>query len=174
MPKNIYSFLLVSILLGCQNQERPADPGLNWDKQKSTDLNKELAEQEKIDIQLYQERIPNATFEETGSGLYIWHQKEGTGALPEVGDRVQVHFKISLLDGTICYQTEPDEVNEFVVDKSQVETGVQEAIKKMRQGGKAKLIISSYLGHGLTGDLNKIPPLSPLVIDLELIEIIRR
>jgi len=39
----------------------------------------------------------------------------------------------------------------------------------MRVGDKAKFIVPSHLGHGLSGDFEKIPPLTTLVIDLELV-----
>jgi FKBP-type peptidyl-prolyl cis-trans isomerase len=137
-------------------------------------LNKEIAEQEKIDIALYCDRIPNSEFKETGSGLLYWIIKasEGSTALP--GDIVQVAYVISFLDGEVCYRTGKDEVKEFRVDKSDVETGIQEAIKLLGEGSKAKLIISSYLAHGLTGDNNKIPPLTPIVVDLEVIRLIKK
>ena len=35
------------------------------------------------------------------------------------------------------------------------------------------MIIPSHLAHGLTGDMDKIPPLTPIVIDLYVIEILR-
>jgi FKBP-type peptidyl-prolyl cis-trans isomerase len=42
----------------------------------------------------------------------------------------------------------------------------------MRVGEKARLVMPSHLAHGLLGDMdNKIPPLSPLIIDIELIAI---
>jgi FKBP-type peptidyl-prolyl cis-trans isomerase len=39
----------------------------------------------------------------------------------------------------------------------------------MKVGDKAKLIIPSHLGHGITGNMDKIPPLSTLIVDIELI-----
>jgi FKBP-type peptidyl-prolyl cis-trans isomerase len=41
----------------------------------------------------------------------------------------------------------------------------------LAQGGKAKFILPSHLAYGLTGDQDKIPPQSPVVYDIELIEI---
>jgi FKBP-type peptidyl-prolyl cis-trans isomerase len=96
---------------------------------------------------------------------------KGTGELAKVGDIVQVESNYSLLDGTLCHQTKSDELEEFTVDKSDVESGVQEAIKKMHVGDKVKLIIPFRLAQGLVGDLQEIPPLATLVVDLKLIKI---
>jgi FKBP-type peptidyl-prolyl cis-trans isomerase FkpA len=155
----------------CGDELPVEKPEVNWTKKNSTDLNKELAEQEKIDIQLYLDRKPSWKMKESGSGLRYWIYKEGDGPKAMSGSFAQVSFNISLLDGTFCYKTEEDEIEEFKVDKSQVESGVQEAIKLMREGDRAKLIIPSHLAHGLTGDMNKIPPLTPIVVDIELYKV---
>jgi len=39
----------------------------------------------------------------------------------------------------------------------------------MKPGDKSKVIIPSYLGHGLLGDSKRIPPQSILLIDVELL-----
>ncbi len=41
----------------------------------------------------------------------------------------------------------------------------------MTIGDRAKLIVPSHIGHGLVGDMDKIPPLNTLVIDIYLIGI---
>ena len=162
---------LMATLGSCGEELPEVKPEIQWTKENSTNLNKELAEQEKIDIQLYLDRKSTWEMKKTGSGLQFWIYKEGQGLQAISGGIAQVSFNISLLDGTFCYKTEDDEIEEFKVDNSQVETGVQEAIKLMREGDKAKLIIPSHLAHGLTGDMNKIPPLTPIVVDIELYKV---
>jgi FKBP-type peptidyl-prolyl cis-trans isomerase len=41
----------------------------------------------------------------------------------------------------------------------------------MREGECAKLILPNHLAHGLVGDLEQIPPLAILLVDVELIEL---
>ncbi len=165
----LFSFLFIS----CSDNEVVEEVEVEWSKDKSTELNKELATREKIDIQLYLERHPSWEMTETGSGLYFYKYEKGEGEEAKSRRLVQVQFEIKLLDGTLCYATDEDEVEEFKIDQSHVETGVQEAIKLMQEGDRAKLIIPSHLAHGLTGDYNKIPPLTALVIDLQLYKIVR-
>jgi len=76
---------------------------------------------------------------------------------------------MTLMDGTVCDKTEADEYVELMVDNSDIESGVQEAVKLLSIGDHAKLIIPSHIGHGLVGDLDKIPPLTTLIIDIHLI-----
>jgi FKBP-type peptidyl-prolyl cis-trans isomerase len=144
----------------------------DWSKKKSTDLNRELAIRQEMQIKMYLEQHSDWQIKETGTGLRYWIYKNGTGDSSVVGMHARVETEITLLDGTSCYKTASDEYDEFVIDRSDVESGVQEGIKKMRVGDKAKLIIPSHLAHGLIGDLDKIPPLAVLVVDISLIELV--
>ncbi len=134
-------------------------------------MSKNIAEQEEIDINLYLGMRKSWKMTKTGSGLRYYIYENGEGESPVAGDIVQIEYKISLLDGTECYKTAADEFEELLVDKSNVETGIQEGLKKMKVGDKAKLIVPSHLGHGLIGDMDKIPPLNTLVIDVHLLGI---
>jgi FKBP-type peptidyl-prolyl cis-trans isomerase FkpA len=107
----------------------------------------------------------------TGSGLRYYVYKEGDGESPSPDDIAEIEYEITLLDGTECYKTPSTEYEEVVVDRSDVESGVQEALKIMKVGDHAKLIIPSHIGHGVVGDMDKIPPLTTLVIDIHLLGI---
>jgi FKBP-type peptidyl-prolyl cis-trans isomerase len=52
-----------------------------------------------------------------------------------------------------------------------VESGMHEAVLLMHVGGKAKFILPSYMANGLQGDNDKIPPMSAILVDLELLEV---
>ena len=43
----------------------------------------------------------------------------------------------------------------------------------MKEGEKKLVLIPSFLARGLAGDLDKVPPQSPLRYDLRLIQIVR-
>lgn len=169
--RQLFVFVFVLVFSACTENETIEQPKINWNQDKSVALNKELAIEEELNIQLFIERNFRWKFEKTGTGLRICVLENGTGELAEVGDMVQVESTYSLLDGTLCYETKPDEIEEFKVDKSDVESGIQEAIKKMHIGEKVKLIIPFRLAQGLVGDRKKIPPLATLVVDLKLIAI---
>ena len=162
------------VLMACSSEEEQQPVDVNWTKENSTDLSKNLAIQEEIDIKLFLEMHKDWKIIKTGSGLqYTIYEygKVDTTYSPQAGDKALIEYTISLLDGTECYKTEEDEYEEIVVDNSEIETGVQEGLKKMTIGDRAKLIIPSHLGHGLIGDMDKIPPLTTLVIDIHLLGI---
>lgn len=170
-----YTIILLLILLVACGEEDSLSRDIEWTQQNSTELNKNLVVDEQIEIKLFLEMHKDWDIKETGSGLqyFIYEQGiEDTAHTPKAGDIAEIEYVISLLDGTECYRTKEDEYEEFIVDNSEIETGVQEGIKKMSIGDRAKLIIPSHLGYGLIGDMDKIPPLTTLVIDIYLMGII--
>jgi len=56
---------------------------------------------------------------------------------------------------------------------SQIDIGLHEAISGMKEGEKKLVLIPSFLARGLAGDLDKVPPQSPLRYDLRLIQVNR-
>lgn len=166
-----YLFLFL-LIMGCSsNEEKPKE--VKWSKEKSMELNKTIAMEEKIAIKLFLAQHHDWKMTETGTGLhYFIYQKSDKDSV-KVGSTVDFEYSVSKLDGTICYKTPKDEVVEIVVDHSEIETGLQEGIKKMKVGEKAKMIIPSHLAHGLTGDFNKIPPLTTIIVDIHIIAIVK-
>jgi len=168
-----FFILLFCMFFSCTNtNSKKTNPTSEWDAEKSTKLNRQFSAEEQLDIQLFLARKPLWKVQKTGTGLHYYIYQKGQGTThPKINDLVEIEYKISLLDGTLCYQTEPDEVEEIKVDKAQVESGIQEAIKLLKEGDKAMLIIPSHLAHGLVGDRNKIPPLSTLLVDISIYRI---
>jgi len=164
------SITFVMLLVSCGNDEKPKqDP--EWNTEKSIEMNQDFAEEQDLDIKMFLSRFEGKEIIETGSGLRYMPITKTEGEQAKVGQDAKVEYKISLLDGKVVYQTPSDELDIFKVDNSQVESGIHEGIKRMRVGEKAKLIFPSHLAHGLVGDMKDIPPLSPLVVDIELIEL---
>ncbi|MBX2950509.1 MAG: FKBP-type peptidyl-prolyl cis-trans isomerase [Crocinitomicaceae bacterium] len=176
MKQSIFHIGCIAVVLtglpSC-NSDTQSEKPVNWSTQQSTKMNKQFSAEEELDINLFLSRKPEWNMTKTGSGLryFIYEHGEGEVALPE--EYVDVEYKITLLDGTECYATAKDEVEEFKVDKAQVESGIQEGIKLMRQGDKAILVVPSHLAHGIVGDMSKIPPLSTLIVDITLVKIYR-
>jgi len=165
-------YMLVGIaFFSCKEQEEIVDKPMDWSTEESTILARDIVFEEQIDIQLYLKRRSDWEMKATGTGLQYWIYEDVEGLPAQEGDIVDVAFEVKLLDDSVCYKTQDFEVSSFKVDKSDVETGVQEGIKYLSKGDKAKFIIPSHLGHGLVGDLNKIPPLQVLIIDVEVIDI---
>lgn len=172
-----YAYIGLSFLLflaSCGEEEKKDEP-LKWTKEQSVNLGEELAKEEDLRIQLFIERQSKFNFTKTGSGLYYANIIQGEGqSLAEEGDVACVDIEIMLLDKTMCYETEEDECLEIKIDKSEAESGLQEALKLMKEGDRSMLIIPSHLAHGLVGDQDKIPPLSTLLVDVTIAELEKR
>ena len=163
--------LITVLLLSCGNNIKPKqkiDP--SQFKEQLVKVNKYEMEKESDEINQYISRH-EWKMEKTGTGLRYMFLKKENGTLAQSGDNVKVNYKISLLDGTECYSSDKDGSYEFQVEGDAIESGLHEAIQLMRVDDKAKFILASYMAHGLHGDDANIPPLSTIVVDLELLEI---
>ena len=105
----------------------------------------------------------------SSSGLIMTTIEEGTGALPDTDDQVQVHFTGKLLDGTIFedrWKSERSAI--FPLDK--VIRCWNEALQRMREGGRAHLVCPPAIAYGMRSHPG-IPPGSTLVFDVQLISV---
>jgi FKBP-type peptidyl-prolyl cis-trans isomerase len=115
----------------------------------------------------------NITTKPLASGLYYLPEKEGKGAHPQEGNTLSVHYTLYNTDDEKLFSTYDDgRPFMFVLGSGAVIQGWEEALPLMRKGGKAKLIIPSKLGYkGVEKKAFNIPPYSPLIIELEVMDI---
>jgi FKBP-type peptidyl-prolyl cis-trans isomerase len=176
MSKNGFIFgliLLGQLLFSCRRTTSDEPQSLKWGTAHSVDFNQELTIRENLKINTFLAHYTHLHMQTIQSGLryMIYDKAPKNTPLARDGQQALVQLKISLLDGTICYQTKPDEIERITIARSEKESGIHEALQLLRIGDKAKLILPSYLGHGLLGDRMKIPPQSILYIDLQLIDL---
>ena len=108
--------------------------------------------------------------EKTASGLVYRELRAGTGASPVPADKVKVHYKGTLTNGSefdsSYRRNSPAEFNL---------TGVipcwTEGVQKMKVGGKASLTCPSGIAYGDRGHPPAIPGGATLVFEVELLEI---
>lgn len=132
-----------------------------------------MTEQEKQQIELY---LANNQIEEipTESGLYYIETKKGRGTHPIAGQTCVVHYTGKLLDGTVFDSSlERGEPFSFRLGAGEVIKGWDEGLALMKKGGKAQLIVPSAIGYGDRGAGSMIPPYSPLLFEVELIDILQ-
>lgn len=166
----ILSFLLI-LFFSCEEKKEEVIPRPKWTTDHSSEVNKQFAKEEEYRIKIYIKQQGTPNYIETGSGLRYWIYEKTEGRKPESHEMVDVRFQMSLLDGTILYETEEREVSSFKVDRDDIESGLMEGIKYLSIGEKAKFIIPSPLAHGLMGDFEKVPPLEVILVDIELVKI---
>jgi peptidylprolyl isomerase len=117
-------------------------------------------------------KINNITVKPTESGLYFENEKAGIGPFAKDGDLVTVNFAIKLLDGTEIFSSKASgEPVVFELGKPFDTEGMNQAVRLMKAGGSAHLIMPSNLAFGERGRANIIPPFTPLICDVELLKI---
>lgn len=113
-------------------------------------------------------------FETTASGLkYKLKEENPSGDQPEAGQTVKVDYTGKLVDGTVFDSSEGGKPIEFPIGQGKVIPGWDEGIMLLHEGEKATLAIPSGLAYGEQGS-GPIPPNSPLIFDVELIEVVEK
>ena len=107
----------------------------------------------------------------TESGLQYQVVREGSGPKPAATDVVRVHYKGTLLDGTV-FDSSYDRGQPAEFGLTQVIPGWAEGVALMPVGSKYMFWIPSDLGYGEAGG-GPIPPNSMLTFEVELIEIVK-
>ncbi len=106
----------------------------------------------------------------TASGLKYFDEVVGTGATPQKGQTVTVHYTGTLLNGK-KFDSSLDRGTpaDFKIGVGAVIKGWDEGLMSMKVGGKRHLVIPGNLGYGPTGRPPDIPGNSTLVFDVELL-----
>ncbi len=104
-------------------------------------------------------------------GMYYLVEKVGNGATVSRGDTVVVNYKGSFFDGKVFDQSSDGQPFEFPVGLGYVIRGWDEGLLLMKKGEKAKFVMPSSIAYGERGAGNAIPPFTPLVFDIELVDI---
>lgn len=105
------------------------------------------------------------------NGLIIVDTQVGTGAEAKAGQRVTVHYRGTLTDGTkFDASYDRGEPFTFNLGAGQVIKGWDQGVAGMKEGGKRKLTIPSELGYGARGAGGVIPPDATLVFEVELLK----
>lgn len=108
----------------------------------------------------------------TESGLQYKEITAGSGEIPKSTDRVKVHYKGTLIDGTE-FDSSYKRGQPATFPVTGVIKGWIEALQLMNVGDKFQLAIPSELAYGKRGSGAKIGPDTTLLFDVELLEIVK-
>jgi FKBP-type peptidyl-prolyl cis-trans isomerase FklB len=106
----------------------------------------------------------------TTSGLQYKILKQGSGAKPATGSSVTVHYKGTLVDGTV-FDSSFDRGQPATLSLGQVIKGWQEAVPMMTTGSTWQIYVPSELAYGDRAASELIGPASTLIFDIELISV---
>lgn len=169
----VLTLLAIVSVCGCQRE-----PHIKKNEITQKQANEALIAANKARLKVESQKIDtyakrrNWKMNKTESGLRYYIYKSGEKILkPSKGSVAVINYKISLMDGKICYSSDSSGTKGFTVGKGEIEKGIDEGILLMNKGDKAKFILPSHLGYGLLGDEIKIPSHAVLVYDVSLVDI---
>lgn len=179
--KDIFTYNQERVLAGVQDTLKKTGKLTDDDLQKQLKaLDEYLSEKEqKILAEKSKENLTNgekfrADYEKqkgvkkTASGLLYKIEKAGEGASPKASDSVKVHYKGTLIDGSVFDSSyERGEPIEFQL--SQLIPAWVEAIPMLKKGGKMEIVAGPELAYG-ERQAGKIPANSTLKFEIELLD----
>jgi len=109
---------------------------------------------------------------ETDSGIQYEVLTVAEGDKPVATDQVKVHYKGSLLDGTV-FDSSYDRGEPAQFGLNQVIPGWTEGVQLMSVGSKYRFVIPSELAYGDQGAGGNIGPGETLIFEVELLDIVK-
>ena len=106
----------------------------------------------------------------TASGLQYRVLRQGNGPRPRPSDRVRVHYRGTLLDGTV-FDSSYDRGQPVEFALGQVIAGWTEGLSLMPVGAKYRFWIPASIAYGERGSPPTIGPNATLTFDVELLDI---
>ncbi len=141
-----------------------------YEAEQKIEMEKTLKEEDKNMQEYFAKNNLKPT--KTASGLYYTITKEGTGDQIKSGQTVSMHYTGKLLNGsTFDSNQEPAKPFEFPVGQGRVIKGWDEGVVLLKKGTKASFYIPSGMAYGPQSPTPAIPPNSPLVFDVEVLDV---
>ena len=171
---NVIFLLILSInFTTCKpSKEKSAPKDVKEYKTTMQDVNKIIIQKD-MDKMIGFSRNHGWNMQADSTGFLYEIYEHGTGDTATDGLLATINYNVRLLDGTLCYNSDSLGSQTFLINHGGVVTGLQYGILKMRVGDKARFLFPPYLAHGLIGDEDKIPPMSIIYYDVELLALNR-
>lgn len=122
----------------------------------------------------------------TPSGLMYVITQQGSGEKPATGDTAEMNYTVRFINGKLLETSLKDVAEKakklnpmmqykpikLALGTRGAIAGMDEGLRLLNKGAKATFIVPSKLAYGEQGNPGGVPPYSPLVFDLELVNVI--
>jgi FKBP-type peptidyl-prolyl cis-trans isomerase FkpA len=164
-----YIFLVIFLLVSCRNNSEKSTTNIKPGKNEMADINRYFVQKDRERIQNYIER-KRLNLKESPTGFWYQIIKEGNGEKFADNCKLRMEYECSLLDGTLCYTSKKLGTKELVLGKSEMESGMNEALRMLKPGAEAVFIFPSYLAYGILGDRKMIPSRAIIVYNVNILQ----
>ena len=170
MPNRFLLYCFIAFSFSCNEKEPTVIINEREVKESLIKINKAKVRLENKQIDSYVNRRGWPVLK-TGTGLRYYIYESGGGRSAKSNMTATVEYCVTLLNGDTAYTSRESGPQDFLINMDNLESGLHEGIQYMKVGDRAKLILPSYLAHGLIGDSKKIPPRTSIVYDIKLVSI---
>jgi FKBP-type peptidyl-prolyl cis-trans isomerase len=133
------------------------------------------AQREKLppeDYDLVYQKWPK--MQKSNAGIRYLVLTPGNGPIPKAGDKVEVYYKGSLLQGGKVFDSNQGSKKPFSfrVDRGEVISGWDSILKMIPAGSKWLVVIPPEMAYGSRGQPPQIPRDASLVFEIEVLRIV--
>lgn len=133
-------------------------------KENIINANKVIASSEETQIDSYLSRR-QWHMTRLGDGVRYEEYQAGKGATLDYEDHVALSYRLEALNGDILYSRVSDTLT---LGHHLPNEGLDNALRHLRRGSKARVIVPSSIGFGAAGDGDRVPARTVLVYDLQI------
>ena len=137
----------------------------NPDASTLLEINKKLASKEDSLLVIYIKK-QNKSFTKSELGFWYRIDRKKEGKSLKNNEICKIDYQLKLLNAKTVLQ----ESKVFTIGKKEIFAGLEEGVKMLHRGEKATFVIPWYLGYGMHGLENKIPPYTSIICEVELKE----
>ena len=171
MYRIVFLLGIISMLFSCSKPEprKPIIRKTSSFMNESIQRNKVLNKLEEDLLKQKMERDSLHEYINSEHGFWYYYEKKDSLNMkyPVKGDEVIFSYEIKDLQDSIIYSKEELGIKNYLVDKEDLVSGLQEGIKLMKEGEIVTFLFPSYLAFGYTG-FEKIQTNQPLIFTVQL------
>ncbi len=175
--KNSLLLIAIVLIVGCSKPEprKPIVRKTSTFLKESIERNKTINKLEEEELlRLMQEDSTNNYIASPNGFWYYYNVKDSLKTtLPVKGDEVLYTYEIADIYGEQIYSKEELGERSYVVDKQELITGLQDAIKLMKEGETITFLFPSHKAYGYAG-YQKIGGNQPLRYTVTLKQLIKK
>lgn len=176
MYKKIILLSIIFIaIVSCAQQEarRPVSRSTGTFLKESAERNKALIAKEEAMIQDFIEKDTMHTYIASKNGFWYFYEntKSEETYKPKKGDTLSYEYNVAKIAGDTIYTKQELGIQEYVVEKQQVISGLRHGLQLMKKGETVTFLFPSHVAYGYHGDNKKVGTNVPIQSTITLLNI---